>query len=124
MLGWWGQKRWLTCVGLLALALLVLSFSPIAARAAFGGGGIPCVHVDEARSPAFSSGVMPLPCDGHHCVHGPFCCMSSCLAFADLALPAETPLLASFLDFAVYPLAPPTRPNGLGVRPARYSSVK
>ena len=113
------QRRWPVFVGLLALALIVLPFSPSEARSVFSACGILCVHADEMpRAPSLSSGVTQLPCEGHHCAHGPFCCMSGCLAFAGLAVPAEALTLAPFLDFAVYPMVPPTRPNGFGVRPA------
>ena len=116
MLGEWKQRWWPAFVGLLALALIVLPLSTSAARSVFSAGGIACVHADEMPgAPSLSSGVTQPPCDEHHCAHGPFCCMSSCLAFAGLALPAETLALAPFLDFAVYQMAPSTRPNGFGV---------
>jgi hypothetical protein len=118
MLGEWRQRRWLAFAGLMALALIVLPLSPGEAHAVLSAGSIPCVHADEMLPPTFSSRGVQRPCDGHHCAHGPLCCMSSCLAFSALALPAETLLLTPFQDLAVYPRAPPTRPNGFGVRPS------
>ena len=119
MLGERKQSWWQVIVGLLALALIVLPLSAGQAHAVFRDGSTPCLHTDEvAGAPLLSSGVTRLPCNGHHCTHGPFCCMSSCLAFAGLALPAETPATAPFPDFAVYPITPPTSPNGFGERPA------
>ena len=113
------QRRWPALVGLMALALIVLPFSPSEARSVFSACGIRCVIADEMPlAPSLSSGVTQLPCEGHHCAHGPFFCMSGCLACAGLAVPAESLTLAPFLDVAVYPMVPPTRPNGFGVRPA------
>ena len=122
MLGERKQRRWQVFAGLLALALivlLVLPLSPGEAHAVFRDGSMPCVHTDEVPgAPVLSFGVTQLPCNGHHCAHGPFCCMSTCPVFAGLALPAETSGVAPLPDFAAYPIVPLRSPNGFGVRPA------
>jgi hypothetical protein len=111
--------RWLALAGLMALAFVALPLAPGAAHTA-ANAAIPCIHHDEASSiaPSLSPAKAPLPCDGHHCAHGSFCCMSICLAFASVVVPADTLLPAPLLDLAAFLVALPPRPNGFGVRPA------
>jgi hypothetical protein len=112
------QIRWLALAALLAVAFVALPLAPSEAHTL--AGGMPCLHQNEAAktAPVLSPLPMHPPCDQHHCVHGPFCCMSSCLGFSGLAVMHETPLLAPPLDLTLFPLPPPTRPSGFGVRPA------
>lgn len=116
MMQWRRPIRWLA--GLMALAVVVLPLFPSEAHSLSAVSGIPCLHHGEAPKtpPLLSPDTMP--CDGHHCTHSSCCCLSGCLAFAGLALPAEAPLLARFPQLAIYPPHPSTRANRLGARPA------
>jgi hypothetical protein len=102
----------------LAIAFVALPLAPSEAHTL--AGGMPCLHQNEAAKTAPVLQPLPTqpPCGQHHCAHGPFCCVSSCLGFSGLAVAPETPLLAPSLDLALFPLPPLTRPSGFGVRPA------
>jgi hypothetical protein len=105
-------------VGLLALAFAMLPLAPGQAHA-LAGSGIPCLHQAEAPAQSLVSfGDKQLPCDGHHCAHGPFCCLSSCLAFTGLAVVSEVSVAVPLLDLAVYSSHCPLWPDGRGLRPA------
>jgi hypothetical protein len=103
-------------VGLLALAFVMLPLAPSQAHA-LAGSGIPCLHQDDALAASLVS-FKQLPCDGHHCAHGPVCCLSSCLAFTGLAVVSEVSVAAPLLDLPDYSSHFPLWPDGMGLRPA------
>lgn len=118
MWGRWRQIRWLALATLLALVFVALPLAPSEAHTL--AGGIPSLHhynETAKTAPLVSPLPLQLPCDGHHCAHGPFCCMSGCLG-SGLAVAPEVPLFAPSREFARFLLPPPERGHGFGVRPA------
>jgi hypothetical protein len=109
--------RWAAFAALLALAFIAV---PLASSEAHNlAAGIPCLHLDDeaAKTGPLLSPLTRPPCDQHHCAHGAFCCMSSCLG-GGLAVATELPSLAPPFGLALFLLPPPLHPNGFGVRPA------
>jgi hypothetical protein len=109
----WANMQWLALAGLMVLAFVALPLAPGAAHTTAQIG----IEV-PSFAPPLSPSQAPLPCDGHHCAHGLFCCMSSCLALASVVVPADTLLPAPLFDVANILFPDPAQPNGFGVRPA------